>query len=232
MNALVFALNEELKPILKKTKTEAAVTLRQSTITQGRFRGIPLLLCRTGIGMGNSHEGCEWLIEKFHPSLVVSAGYAGGLQPGLRPGELLLPTEVHSESGDIFSPDRDHADRLANLIEEESIPCHTGSLLTVFNALKKTAEKTTAGKRGYVGVDMETASIASLCRKNGIPLVSLRVVFDPLEMELPGTDAAGTLQQAFKIPQLVRMNLTCQQSLSRVLARFLNTSRSVGKSPA
>lgn len=205
MLALVYALDEEVKPILKQTRNS-------------------LLLCRTGIGMGNAHEACERLIKESSPALILSVGYAGGLKSGIQTGELLLPTEVWSESGDRFSPDTAGSSRLAGLIEAAKLPCHTGPLLTVFNPLKRPAQKSAWGVRGAAGVDMETAAIAAVCQKKNVPFASLRVIFDPVEMELP-VDEKGkvTWKGIFKIPQMIQMNRRCQRNLEKVVSSFIQT---------
>ena len=196
--AVIFALNAELKPFLKQAKNSS------------------LLLCRTGIGMGNAHEACERLIEQSAPTLIVSAGYCGGLRPGMKSGDLLLPTEIWSEAGDRFTPEATSL----------SLPHHSGPLLTVFNLLKTVTEKTVWGNKGAYGVDMETAAIAAVCHKKGVPLISLRVVFDPVTMELPGLTVGAILKKSWlQIPRLIRMNLICQKNLALLLNRFLQTSR-------
>ncbi|MBI2081976.1 MAG: hypothetical protein HYT76_00250 [Deltaproteobacteria bacterium] len=204
MPALIYALSDEIKPFLKKNR-----------------EGSPLLLCRCGIGMGNAHEATEILIDRSHPDFILSAGYAGGLREGMRPGDIVLPTEIWCESPDRFSPDPTLRNRLKDEIQKSDLPLHEGPLLTVFNPLKSPEEKREAGKRGAIAVDMETVAIAAVCSKKGVSFVSLRVVFDPVEMEAPEFEPSKVIQKSpLKIPKLFWMNQNCRKNLSTLLERF------------
>ncbi|MBI2981282.1 MAG: hypothetical protein HYY44_03120 [Deltaproteobacteria bacterium] len=205
MPALIYALDDEIKPFLKKNRG-----------------GSPLLLCRCGIGMGNAHEATENLIDTHHPDFIVSAGYAGGLREGLKSGDIVLPTEIRCESPDRFQPEPVLRDRLKNAIQKLKLPFHEGALLTVFNPLKLPEQKKEAGKKGAMAVDLETAAIAAVCSKKSVPFVALRVVFDPVEMEAPEFEPKKVIRNSFfRIPKLIRMNRRCQQHLAAVIGRFL-----------
>ena len=145
----------------------------------------------------------------------------------MKSGELLLPNEVLGEAGDRFSIDSSLAKHLSLLIHEERITCHEGRLLTVFHPLRTAQQKAEAGK-GFSGVDMEAATVAAVCEKQGIPFGCLKVVFDPVEMELPITDRGRLDKKAFlKLPTLLKNHLACQRNLARVLGRLLTSSSSI-----
>lgn len=221
---VLYALDEELRPILNETVREAVVSSNQTRIIRGKFRGIPIVLCRTGIGMGNANEAAKHLLGLYQPSLLISAGYCGALREGMKSGELILPTEIRSEANDSFKPDPEGSEKLSNIIEGEKIPCHTGPLVTVFSPLRSPEEKRNAGRKGSIAVDMETAAIAGVCQKKNVPLVALRVIFDPVEMDLP-INSQGKLSARgfFKIPKLMMMNRRCQGNLCQITEKYLQS---------
>ncbi len=213
--AIIFALAEELRPLLKEQALETRVTKRKTTISKGIFRGVPILFCRTGMGMGNAHQGSEELIDRSHPSLIFSVGYCGGLKEGIASGDLILPDEVRSESNDRFRPDASCLKSLSDIIDEGGARCHRGPLLTTFHPLQTTERKREAGEKGAIAVDLETAAIAAVSEKKGVPWVSLRIVFDPVEFHLKGLDPLSVLKHGLlQAPRLAWMHYRCRKRLS------------------
>lgn len=203
MFALIYALDQEIKPFLKKAGTKS------------------ILLCRCGTGMGNAHEATEKLIDTDHPDFILSAGYAGGLREGIRSGDIVLPTEIRCESSDRFHPDPRLRTELKEQIRQLNLPLREGPLLTVFNPFKSPEQKREAGKKGAVAVDLETVAVAAVCAKKSIPFVALRVVFDPVGMETPEFEPMEVIKKTpLRIPRLIMMNWSCQRRLSKVLERL------------
>lgn len=205
MPALIYALDDEIKPFLKKNR-----------------EGSSLILCQCGIGMGNAHEATEKLIDLHHPDFILSAGYAGGLQPGLKTGDIVLPTEIWCEASDRFQPEPLLRSQLKQEIEKLKLTLHEGPLLTVFNPLKSPEQKKEAGQRGAMAVDLETAAVAAVCSIKTIPFVALRVVFDPVEMETPEFEPLKVIKKMpLQIPRLILMHRTCRKRLSMILKTFV-----------
>lgn len=230
--AIVFALREEIKPLLKESMTLSQIRIKSTILSKSVFRGTPVIFCQTGIGMNHAHEGVERLIETCHPSLILSAGYAGATESTLRTGDLLLTSEIRSEAGDSFRPDPEGRGLLEELIREEQLAYRSSPLLTRWKMANR-GEKMRLGQSGVIAVDMETAAAAAVASKMKTPFLSLRAVFDTLEDEIPFgdpvADESRPLQFLIKnpksilsIPKFFRMNQVCQRNLSRVLARFID----------
>ncbi len=106
---------------------------------------------------------------------VISTGYAGGLSPGLRVGDLVLARNF-SDPGLLNA---------ARLLLENERP-HVGTLVTRDTALETSAEKAALhAATGALAVDMETAWIADVCTGAGVPLLSLRVISDAAAQSFP-----------------------------------------------
>lgn len=230
--AIVYALREELKPILKESRIGTRILKGPATLEKAEFRNVPVVFCRTGLGILNAREAAERLLEYLRPTLILSVGWAGAANAELKTGDLVLPSEIGSESTpERFVLDETARSELERLIREEQIPYQTGPLVTLSKLGGKSA-KEEAGQKGAAAIDMETAAIAAVAEKAKIPFVSLRVIFDTLEEELPFSvpfDENHPVQfllknprAILKIPRYARMNRTCQRNLARILSRFID----------
>jgi adenosylhomocysteine nucleosidase len=231
--AIVYALREEVKPLLKEGKTLTKILLKPTVLEQAEFRGKSVVFCQTGVGMNPAHEGIEKLFSHFQPSLILSVGYAGAAHPELKTGDLILANEIRSESGDRFIIGTQHAvSLLEQIIQEEQIPYRIGLLLTVWKMAGQEGKKK-AGQSGALAVDMETAATAAVTAKKGISILSLRTIFDPLDEELPFLEGPAdennplaflikSPKSILNIPKYFRMNQICQKNLARVIARFID----------
>lgn len=231
--AVVYALTDEVKPLLKEASLRSKIILKGVLIQFAKFRGVDVVFCRTGIGIANAHEAAERLLEHARPRVILSLGCAGATHPDLKTGDVVVPAEIRSETpGDRFSTSPKERSELEHLLREEKIPYGVDPLMTLWKMGKKT-DKEEAGSKGAACVDMETAAVVAVAEKAGIPLVSLRVIFDSLDEELPFTepfDENRPLRFLFKNPQMLlkaptyaRWGRTCRNHLFRVAARFIDT---------
>jgi adenosylhomocysteine nucleosidase len=62
--------------------------------TLGELRGRPVVLATAGIGKVNAAMTTTLLIEHFRPEQVLFTGIAGGLNPDLDPGDIVLGAKV------------------------------------------------------------------------------------------------------------------------------------------
>jgi adenosylhomocysteine nucleosidase len=116
---------------------------------------------------------------------VVSFGVAGGLDPKLKSGDVVVATEVMAGAG------RWRADLPLN---EELIASFglgrrrvvRGSLAGVEQVVAAQAGKATLrSQTGAVAVDMESHIAASYAEEAGLPFAALRVISDPASRALP-----------------------------------------------
>ncbi len=116
------------------------------------------------------------LIEQGATALI-SFGLAGGLDPALRPGALLVPRRVRVEDA------WQNAD--AGLSRALGGPTVDG-ILGAETVAATAADKARLWREsGCAGVDLETGIIAALAQAHGLPFAALRAVCDPAGMDLP-----------------------------------------------
>jgi 4-hydroxy-3-methylbut-2-enyl diphosphate reductase len=116
------------------------------------------------------------------------AGLCGAVDPSLRPGDVVLATELRSEDGTtIPCPD---STLLAEPLRRLGLRATTGTLYTASKILGR-HERLALRDEGVTAVDMESAWIAEA--GHGRPVAVLRVVVDTADRRLasPRTLTAG-----------------------------------------
>jgi adenosylhomocysteine nucleosidase len=114
---------------------------------------------------------------------LVSFGVAGGLAPQLRPGHVILSTEV-IEEGRRWRPHRRFHREMAELAPR--IGAIAGPVLGACDILATEEDKRRAWRdTGALAVDLESGIVARIAEAVGIPFLVLRTVADPATRELP-----------------------------------------------
>ena len=133
--------------------------------------------CIAGVGQARAAWATQLLIDGHRPRRLVSAGFAGGLDPGLVRGTVVQPGSVCGEAGE----------PTLHLAECGSGPDAAGPLIiTIDRIAGTTAEKAAlAAATGGALVDMETLAVAEVARRAGIACHGIRVVSDAATDELP-----------------------------------------------
>jgi adenosylhomocysteine nucleosidase len=116
---------------------------------------------------------------------VISVGIAGGLDPSLVPGDVIVATGV-------AAPDRRHAasptvaQRLAARLSDHPKRVIMADLAGVDSAVMSPGEKRTLrNNTGALAVDMESHVAAAFAALHGLPFAAVRVVCDPAHRTLP-----------------------------------------------
>jgi adenosylhomocysteine nucleosidase len=143
------------------------------------------------------------------PSLVVSWGLCGGLDPRLRPGDLILGAEVVSDEGAVRTDEAvtlSLAQRLGGAGERVSVERLAASNAPVLTAAAKADLRRASGA---AGVDMESLIAGRYAREQRIPFAILRAVSDPAERDLPplvlnAVDSDGGIDAVAVIAELIR----------------------------
>ncbi|MFC5067460.1 phosphorylase [Flaviflagellibacter deserti] len=117
---------------------------------------------------------------------VVSFGVAGGLDPSLHPGDIVLATKVVTEDGE-WAADAALNETLQSALNVDNrLRTIQAPLAGVDLALVcKISKRNTWENSGAAAVDMESHIAAEYAAKHGLPFAAIRVVCDPAHRGLP-----------------------------------------------
>ncbi len=160
------------------------------------------LLAVAGMGGARAAIAARSLVGAGAAGLI-SFGLAGGLDPSLRAGSIVLPSEVISGEGVRFVTAEGWRERLRLNIAKQR-PVAAGNLLTSPTPIGSIADKATAFRdTGAVAVDMESLAIAAVAAAHSLPFVAVRVIVDTAMDVLPRAVMAASGGGALNFPRLV-----------------------------
>jgi nucleoside phosphorylase len=157
MLKLVFALPEEARVVRRRVR--------------GVFGGQEVSLSFVGVGAGRIGE-LEGSIEVTKPRLVISSGFAGATRSLLEAGDFVLSTNYTDVA-------------FAEALSQQKIFDAAGPFVQVQQVAPASVKWSLNRSQGAVAVDMESATIADLCRRKGIPLITARMISDAIDEGIP-----------------------------------------------
>ena len=135
---------------------------------------VPVFL--TGIGRENAERSAREFLAGYTPSLLMTCGFAGGLNAELKIGDVVfeIPT---NEGNNAFDGIRSKL--TAANAKEAKFFC--ADRIAVTAADKKKLRETT----GADVAEMESGAVQAVCQAAGIPCVTVRVISDTANEDLP-----------------------------------------------
>jgi adenosylhomocysteine nucleosidase len=136
----------------------------------------------SGPGRARAAKAAHALIDAYRPRLVISSGFAGGLDSSLKRYDLIAADSlIDAEGHEIALDPGSLVPRL-----DETPNLHRGRLLTVDRIICLSEEKRQLGMQHQaLAVDMESYAVAEVCRQREVPLLVVRAISDTVDDELP-----------------------------------------------
>ena len=220
--AIVAAMEREIAPLVRNwQKRDLERDGRRHTLFEN---GDTVLICG-GIGPEAARRAAEVVIQEMRPDRIISAGFAGALDPALGVGEILEPQLV------------------INFGDGARIDTGSGrGTLVSFGAVAGSEQKKKL-RQAYSAaiVDMEAAAVAQAAEARQVAFSALKTVSDEVNTSLPPLQefvaADGTFRSArFALhvalrPWLWRTTIAlaknsaaASRSLCAALERYLKTA--------
>ena len=188
MLALLGAMKPEIEPLKRQMEMQRQVRAGSCLVYEGRYRGRPVLLVQTGVGGHRAEAAVKYVLDNYQVQTIISLGFAGGLVPGLKAGELIICGRlVHGQSPVLEStaPLIELAKRIAGQTE--------ASLVTVSRPASQRHEKEMLAQTySAQAVDMESYWMAAEAARHGTPCLVVRVISDPLDCDLPNLEGISS----------------------------------------
>ncbi|MEY4386494.1 MAG: 5-methylthioadenosine/S-adenosylhomocysteine nucleosidase [Verrucomicrobiota bacterium] len=179
----------------------------------------------SGIGKRNAEQAIFKALESFTPQLVLTCGFAGGLNPALAHGTIAYDADTHSQ-----------------LTSEWAKAGATPAKYFCSDRIVVTPDEKHAlrAQTGADAVEMESGVIRTICRERGIPSATVRVISDDANTallmdfnQLAGADgnmnylklAAALAKSPSLVPKLMRFQREldgCSRKLGATLQTLLS----------
>lgn len=206
------AMEEELRPFLIHPEHPVTeVELPWGHAWQTTIRGKKVHLIQTGIGLVNAASVLTLAVERFRPDVVLSSGSAGGLADGLYIGDVVVGTNYAFSGADATAfdyalgqipqlPETFPGDaKLAELAlhsHPEAQRVLTGKIVSGDAFVDaRLADAVRANFPAALVADMESAALAQVSFRAGVPFLSVRAISD-LCSPRAVTDHEISLEQA------------------------------------
>ncbi|MGO2513742.1 5'-methylthioadenosine/S-adenosylhomocysteine nucleosidase [Marinomonas polaris] len=201
---LIGAMDEEVA-VIKAWMTD----VREQTIAGcdffvGRFEGKDVVLLKSGIGKVNAAVSTTLLLSQFKPEYVINIGSAGGFDPELQVGDVVISDQVVHHDVDVtafgyvmgqvpnmpatYAADETLvAEAKAALQKVTQVQAKVGLIGTGDSFMNDPirVEAVRATFPELVAVEMEAAAVAQVCFKFGTPFVVVRSLSDIAGKESP-----------------------------------------------
>jgi nucleoside phosphorylase len=174
---LLAALAWERKAILRPFASVVRIERAAVPTWEVARPGAALRVIQTGMGLEAAARTARAIDDAAaHPWIVI--GCAGGLDPTLRPGDVVVAESVSGDECRVAC-DAASRDRLAAAVRACGLVARIGPLVSSRAPLLSIEEKHGEWqRRGALAVEMEGAAIAAEAARRGVPFAMLRVVLD------------------------------------------------------
>lgn len=171
---MVASDRRELEAVAQAGSSFKTVDLGLRSSARGWISGQAALLVTQGPGRDNAGRATRWVCERFPIETVVSAGIAGGLDPSLCIGDVVLARSILQLSSGVEYPVRLPVYESASGSRDPKI----GKLVSADIVVQSAAEKEELRRTGAQAVDMESAAVAAEAARRGLRMFCARAVSD------------------------------------------------------
>ncbi|MBS4217069.1 5'-methylthioadenosine/S-adenosylhomocysteine nucleosidase [Bacillus sp. FJAT-49711] len=99
--AIIGAMEEEVSLLRSNITDKQMNEVAGCEFTSGQIGEKEVILLKSGIGKVNAAMSTTILLEKYKPDLIINTGSAGGYNPQLNIGDLVISTEVRHHDVDV-----------------------------------------------------------------------------------------------------------------------------------
>ncbi|MCR5518176.1 MAG: 5'-methylthioadenosine/adenosylhomocysteine nucleosidase [Lachnospiraceae bacterium] len=219
MLGIICAMDEEMKDIKERMVLESEKSVAGMVFLCGTIEGKECCLCRSGIGKVNAAICAQIMIDCFGVDNIINTGIAGGLDPSIHVGDMVISSDVLHHDMDTtafgypygqvprmdvlsFEADRKLID-VAKSVIEEACRDHKTFVGRIVSGDQFVADK---AKKDFIRenfdalcTEMEGAAIGHCAYVNGVPYVVIRAISDNAD------DSAGMDYNTFEKMAIERL---------------------------
>ena len=98
---IIGAMEQEVAVLRAKLENTQTITVAGCEFYQGTLSGKEVVITRSGIGKVAASIATTLLLERFSPKAVINTGSAGGFDPALHVGDVVISSEVRFHDVDV-----------------------------------------------------------------------------------------------------------------------------------
>lgn len=179
MIAIISATWDEIKGIKKKLSGTEEGRWDELGFIIGTLFGKPVIIGQTGVGIKRARKGTSFIIQKFNPDVIISAGFGGALNAELRIGDIVVGEWV-------LSLRKNETMKLLSDLPGLGNGFKKGGILTENRFIHDPIDKKKLFETsGALSIDMETWGVVEAARQSGICVLSVRSISDESWETLP-----------------------------------------------
>jgi adenosylhomocysteine/aminodeoxyfutalosine nucleosidase len=198
--AIMGAMQEEIEPLLAYFDNIRKTEFANNTYYEVSYNNLDIVIAYSKIGKVFSTLTATTMIEKFGCDMLLFSGVAGGINPKLKIGDLIVATKLAQHDLDItefghpfgyvpggsvyIQTDKQLRDIAFVVAKQKNINLIEGVIATgdqfVANESKK---EFIANTFQADALEMEGASVAVVCDALNIPFLILRAISDTADMD-------------------------------------------------
>lgn len=228
MIGVIGAMPEEIELTKKNMSETNTKTIGSMQYHIGKIYDEPVVLCLSGIGKANAAAAAAILIHVFNAQMLIFTGVAGGVQPYLNIGDIVIGTDFLYHDFDVHAlgyaiseiPQEKISLFPANAFISETVlkiakdafgnHCiHRGRIVSGDQFIASN-EKITFLREKFnaFAVDMESAAVAHIACKHNVPCCIIRSISDKADSEASPTYkfffAEAAQKSAYLVAELIK----------------------------
>ncbi|QDU03816.1 5'-methylthioadenosine/S-adenosylhomocysteine nucleosidase [Gimesia chilikensis] len=222
---LVCALPMEVQPFLDRCEHLKKYTGGSYVFRGGFLDRIKVAVVQTGVGFARARAATQALIDAHSPPWVLSIGFSGALQSGMRVGDIVVATSICDLHGQELTND-------VHFPEDPENGLYVGRILNADEIVRTVEEKQKlATEYDALAVDLESLAVAQICHAQKRGFMAIRVISDDCSTDLPkevlsilgetgAVRAGAALGAVFKRPESIKEMWKMRGDASRAATRL------------
>ena len=195
--AIIGAMEEEVALLRENISNPTVETIAGCEYTSGTMDDKEVILLRSGIGKVNAAMSTAVLLQHFQPDCIINTGSAGGFDPSLNVGDVVISTEVRHHDVDVtafgyeygqvpqlpaaFPADENLKQTAINSVKELGDAQVVSGLIATGDSFMNDPVRVDAIRDKFTdlqAVEMEAAAIAQVAHQFHVPFVIIRSLSD------------------------------------------------------
>lgn len=198
--AIMGAMEEEIEPLLAYFDNVQVVEFAKNRYYEVEYNGLNIVVAYSKIGKVFASLTAATLIEKFGCDTLLFSGVAGGINPELNIGDLIIADKLcqhdlditafghpygYVPGGNVFVETSKELNAIAKIVaQENNIKVIEGTIATGDQFVHSNERKTFIENNFNAdALEMEGASVAVVCDALNVPCFILRAISDTADMD-------------------------------------------------